>query len=61
MIATYRAQGWEHAKAKLRECRILCEPFGLDQLYDLYETRITEHEANPPAPDWDGVYAAINK
>ena len=61
MIATYRAQGWEHAKAKLRECRILCEPFGLDQLYDLYETRITEHEANPPAPDWDGVYVATNK
>jgi len=61
MITNYRVQGWDIAKAKLRECRILCEPFGLGQLYDLYETRITEYEANPPAPNWDGVYVATNK
>ncbi len=61
MIATYRAQEWDIAKARLKECRILCEPFGLNQLYGLYEARITEYEANPPAPNWDCVYAATNK
>ncbi len=50
MIATYRAQEWNIAKARLKECRILCEPFGLNQLYGLYEARITEYEANPPRP-----------
>ena len=61
MIATYRAQEWDIAKARLKECRILCEPFGLNQLYGLYEARITEYEANPPAPNWDCVYVATNK
>ena len=61
MIVTYRVQGWERAKAKLSECRILGEPFGLDGLYDLYETRIAEYEANPPGLNWDGVYVAETK
>jgi adenylate cyclase len=35
--------------------------FDLGVLYDLYEERITEYEANPPGPDWDGVFVATTK
>ena len=61
MLAAYRDQNWNMAKAKVKECRILCEPYGLDGLYDLYEERIAEYEANPPSPDWDGVFVATTK
>ncbi|HEX9701350.1 MAG TPA: adenylate/guanylate cyclase domain-containing protein [Rhodospirillales bacterium] len=61
MLAAYRAKDWEKAKKKLKECRILCEPYGLDELYDLYEQRIAEYEANPPPADWDGTYIATSK
>ena len=61
MISAYRDQKWDMAKAKLKECRILCEPYGLDGLYDLYEERIAEYEAAPPDPDWDGVFIATTK
>ncbi|MCH7831671.1 MAG: adenylate/guanylate cyclase domain-containing protein [Proteobacteria bacterium] len=61
MITAYRAQQWDSTKAKIKECRILCEPYGLDFLYDLYETRIADFEADPPAPDWDGVFIATTK
>ena len=61
MIETYRAQKWDKAKAKIKECRILCEPYRLDALYDLYEDRIAEYEATPPPPDWDGVFIATTK
>ena len=61
MITAYRAQQWDSTKAKIKECRILCEPYGLDFLYDLYETRIADFEADPPAPDWDGGFIATTK
>jgi adenylate cyclase len=61
MLSAYRARDWEKAKKKLKECRILCEPYGLDELYDLYEQRIAEYEATPPPPDWDGTYIATSK
>ncbi len=61
MLDAYRAQKWDKAKAKIKECRILCEPYRLDFLYDLYETRIAEYEADPPDPDWDGVFIATTK
>ena len=35
--------------------------FDLSGLYDLYEERITEYEANPPPSDWDGVFVATTK
>ncbi len=61
MLEAYRAQKWDMAKAKIKECRILCEPYRLDALYDVYEERIAEYEAEPPAPDWDGVFIATTK
>ena len=30
-------------------------------LYDLYEARIAAFEANPPPPDWSGIYVAESK
>ena len=61
MISSYRAQEWDRAKVKLRNCQALSESFGLKQLYNLYENRITEYEAKPPAPNWDGVFIALDK
>ena len=61
MISSYRAQEWDRAKVKLRSCQALSESFGLKQLYNLYENRITEYEAKPPAPNWDGVFIALDK
>jgi adenylate cyclase len=61
MLAAYRAQEWDKARKKLKECRILCEPYGLDELYDLYEERIRDYEAAPPPPGWDGTYIATSK
>jgi len=61
MIAAYRHQGWEHAMAKLKECRVLGEPFGLTDLYNLYEARIAQYEADPPGSNWSGVYIATSK
>ncbi len=60
MIAAYRARGWRRAHELLTACRgeapELMLPF-----YALYEHRIREFEADPPPPDWDGVYSATAK
>lgn len=61
MLDAYRAQQFETAMKKLKELRIICEPFGLDGLYDLYEERLDEYIANPPGAEWDGVYTATSK
>jgi adenylate cyclase len=61
MITAYRHQGWEQAMAKLKECRVLGEPFGLTDLYNLYEARIAQYEADPPGSNWSGVYIATSK
>ena len=34
---------------------------GLDGLYDLYDQRISAFVADPPDPDWDGVFVATTK
>ncbi|MFQ5764419.1 MAG: CHASE2 domain-containing protein [Rhodospirillales bacterium] len=61
MLDAYRAQDWAKAKKNLKESRILCAPYGLDELYDLYEERIAEYESEPPGADWDGVFVATTK
>ena len=61
MITNYRAKDWKRSKANLKKCRTLSQAFGLNQLYDLYESRITEFEANPPDPNWNGVFIALQK
>ena len=37
--------------------------FGMDRAkaFQIYLDRIAQHRANPPAPDWSGVYQALQK
>ena len=59
MLERYRAQDWTEAQAALCSCRGR-DP-RLEPLYDLYAERLAYFAANPPAPDWDGVFVALTK
>ena len=59
MLASYRAQDWAGAHAAIDECR--WRDARLAQLYDLYAERIDFFAANPPGPDWEGVFVATEK
>ena len=59
MLAAYRQQDWQTARAELSQCRALDGALG--ELYDLYEERLGDYEATPPGPEWDGVYVATSK
>ena len=61
MLAAYRGQDWAGARRLLGECRDLDGGWGLGELFALYEARIADFEAEPPGPDWDGVYVATTK
>ncbi len=60
MLTAYRSKKWEAASSELAKCR-LASGAEFKELYDLYETRISEYRANPPSDDWDGVYVALTK
>ena len=59
MLDAYRSQHWQKARDLVAECRRLNGD--LSGLYDLYDGRLDAYEANPPAPDWDGVFIATTK
>ncbi len=59
MLAAYRAQRWNDAKALIQDCRDR-EP-NLSDLYDVYEDRIRRFEADAPEAGWDGVFRATAK
>ena len=61
MLACYRKQQWDEAVALLERCRKLGNGFDVAGLYDMYEERIAMYRAEPPPPDWDGVYEAESK
>ena len=61
MIGAYRTQQWDKAEELVEKCRGLVNGFRIAGLYDLYETRLKEYKANPPAADWDGVFIATTK
>jgi adenylate cyclase len=61
MLAAYRKQQWDDALGLSDRCRKLASGFGVDGLYDMYAERIDAYRADPPGPDWDGVYAAESK
>jgi len=42
-------------------CRKAADGFDVAGLYDMYLERIETYRADPPGPDWDGVYAAESK
>ena len=59
MLEAYRGQRWDDARALLEDCRTLDDR--LDDLYDVYLTRIEALRQDPPGPDWDGVFVATSK
>ena len=59
MLEAYRRQRWDEAVALLTECRALDDR--LDDLYDVYQTRIRAMKLDPPGPGWDGVFVATSK
>ncbi|MBT5374297.1 MAG: adenylate/guanylate cyclase domain-containing protein [Rhodospirillaceae bacterium] len=60
-LETYRKQDWELAEDFLQQCRKLDKNGKLSTLYDLYTDRISHFQADPPGPDWDGVFIATSK
>jgi adenylate cyclase len=61
MLARFRNQHWDEASGLIARCRKFANGFDLSGLYDMYEERIELYRAQPPGPDWDGVYEAETK
>ncbi len=63
MLASYRARDWEAAFDTLEMMEELSIKLKLptEEYLLIYESRITEFEANPPGANWDGVYTATSK
>jgi len=59
LLKAYRRQDWAGARAAITDCRRY--DAHLAQLYELYDERISFLIANPPGPDWEGVYVASEK
>ena len=61
MLACYRKQEWDAAQSLIDRCRKLANGFDVAGLYDMYAERIAAYRADPPPPDWNGVYEAESK
>ena len=61
MLGCYRKQQWDEATRLIDRCRKLANGFDVAGLYDMYDERIAAYRADPPPPDWDGVYEAESK
>jgi adenylate cyclase len=61
MLAIFRKQKWDDALALIKRCRGVANGFDLGGFYDMYSERIATYRADPPPPDWDGVYEAETK
>jgi adenylate cyclase len=61
MLARFRKQEWDAALDLIDRCRKIASGFGAAGLYDMYMERIEIYRADPPGPDWDGVYEAETK
>ncbi len=63
MQVAYREQDWATAEAFLSDIEPLgaALEIGLEVLLDLYRTRISDMRANPPGPEWDGVFSSTKK
>ncbi len=61
MLACYRNQDWEGARAAIDRGRRTDDAHTLELLFKLYEARIAELQNSPPPADWDGAYALLTK
>ncbi len=57
-IAHYRSREWDEAETLLNQLITYDHD---RKIYQLYLTRITEYQQNPPSSDWDGVVIFTNK
>jgi adenylate cyclase len=57
-LMAYRRQDWDGAETILKQ--LLARKPGL-KLYSLYLDRIAQFRAEPPGPDWDGVFTHETK
>jgi adenylate cyclase len=60
-LAAYRGRDWAAAEAAFGKAEEAPENFGLDGIFAMYRERIRSFRADPPPPDWDGVYAFDSK
>lgn len=63
-LTAYRSQQWDEAQNFIALARHQVEKVPeivLEELFRLYEERIRRYRVTPPAPQWDGVYAAESK
>jgi len=61
MLVAFRKQDWDGALALIERCRGAANGLDVAGLYDMYVERISTYRADPPPPDWDGVYEAESK
>jgi adenylate cyclase len=61
MLEAYRAQDWARAGALAEAGQSTAVGYGLRKFYLLMHDRIAHFAANPPGPDWDGVFSATEK
>ncbi|MBY0382332.1 MAG: adenylate/guanylate cyclase domain-containing protein [Xanthobacteraceae bacterium] len=61
MLACYRSRDWEGALAAIDRARGLDAAPRLKELLELYSQRIAAFQVNPPASDWNGVFALTTK
>jgi adenylate cyclase len=61
MLGRFRKQQWDQAVELIGRCRKFANGFDVSGLYDMYEERVELYRAQPPGPDWDGVYEAETK
>lgn len=59
LLAAYRARRWDAAEAEI-DAGLRTAP-ELARLYELYRRRIRTYRINPPEPEWDGVFVAMEK
>lgn len=57
-LAAYRQQHWDEAASMLNDLQAESPE---DQLYQLYQQRISQYRQDPPAADWDCVYEFDSK
>ncbi len=61
MLTSFRSQQWDEALRLIDRCRKLANGFEVAGLYDMYVERVSDYRADPPPPDWNGVYEAHTK
>src|SRR4051812_7794061 len=61
MLGCYRNRDWPGALDAIERGRNSEDADTLEKLFGLYEARIRDFQANPPAEGWTGAYALLTK